>query len=90
MSTDANWGFSLKSNRMPNCVDLEETTCYEPSHLDMQCLHKYLFWSAGMKRFLTQFSLETPIWVIGKQCRPRSDPEKKQHLIRVYIKQEYL
>ena len=26
-------------------VDPDEMARYEPSHLDLQCLHKYLFWS---------------------------------------------
>ena len=46
--TDANRNFSLKSkNRLANCVDPVETAPYKPSHLDLYCLHMYLFWSAG-------------------------------------------
>ena len=28
------------------------TAHYEPSHLDLYCLHRYLFWSAGMKELM--------------------------------------
>ena len=34
---------------MENSVDPDETACYEWSHLDLHCLQKYLYWSAGMK-----------------------------------------
>ena len=42
------------SNRMANSVDPDETVLYwlshyEPSHLDLRCLQRYLHWSAGMK-----------------------------------------
>ena len=37
-------------NRMANSVGPDETARYEPSHLDLHCLHMYLFWSAGLKR----------------------------------------
>ena len=36
---------------MSNNVDPDETahmSRYEPSHLDLLCLHMYLFWSAGL------------------------------------------
>ena len=36
---------------MANSVDPDETAHYEPSHLDLHCLHRYLFWSAGLKGF---------------------------------------
>ena len=42
----ANWGFS---SRMTNSVDPGETAHDEPFHLDLHCLQRYLFWSAGMK-----------------------------------------
>ena len=49
-STDVNTGFSLKiKNGMANSVDPDETARYEPSHLDLHCLHRYLFWSAWFK-----------------------------------------
>ena len=38
-----------KQNRMANSVDPDETAHYEPSHLDLHCLYKYLFWSARLK-----------------------------------------
>ena len=34
---------------MANSVDPDEMAHYEPSHQDLHCLHKYLFWSAGME-----------------------------------------
>ena len=30
-------------NRIGNSVDPDETACYEPSHLDLPCLQKYLY-----------------------------------------------
>ena len=30
-------------------VDPDETPRYEPSHMDLHHLHRYLFWSAGLK-----------------------------------------
>ena len=35
-------------NRLANSVDPDETARYEPSHLDLQCLHEYWLWSAGV------------------------------------------
>ena len=50
MFTDAKGGFSLKSkNGMVNSVDPDETARYEPSHLDLHCLHMYLSWSDGLE-----------------------------------------
>ena len=34
---------------MANSVDQDETAHDEPSHLDLHCLRKCLFWSTGMK-----------------------------------------
>ena len=34
---------------MANRIDNDETARYEPSHQDLHCLHRYWFWSAGMK-----------------------------------------
>ena len=45
MSIDARRGFSLKSET----VDPDEMACYEPSHLDLQYLHRYLYWSTWLK-----------------------------------------
>ena len=36
---------------MANSVDPDETARDEPSHLDLHCLQRYLFWSVGAKRF---------------------------------------
>ena len=33
---------------MANSVDPDETARYEPSHLDLRCLQRYLYWSVGM------------------------------------------
>ena len=34
---------------MTNSVDLDLTVRYEPFHLDLRCLQRYLFRSAGLK-----------------------------------------
>ena len=34
---------------MANCVDPDEMAHHEPYHLDLHCLQKYQFWSAGLK-----------------------------------------
>ena len=34
---------------MENSIDPDETAHDEPSHLDLHCLHKYLFWSDRLK-----------------------------------------
>ena len=44
-----------KFNRMPKSVDPDETARYEPSHLDLHFLQRYLYWSVRMKKF-TYFS----------------------------------
>ena len=38
-----------KKNRMANSVVPDAMACYEPSHLDLLCLHRYLSWSAWLK-----------------------------------------
>ena len=35
---------------MANSVDPDEMAYYEPSHLDLHCLLRHRYWSAGMKR----------------------------------------
>ena len=40
-----NRGLSHKSKQISNSVDPDEMARYEPSHLDLHCLHMYLFWS---------------------------------------------
>ena len=37
-------------------MDPDETAHYEPSHLDLFCLHRYWFWSAGLKELDTGVS----------------------------------
>ena len=41
-------------NRLANSVDPDETAHYEPSHLDLHCLHWYLFWSTGLNGLTKQ------------------------------------
>ena len=41
------------NNKMANSVDHGETT--EPSPLDLHCLHRYLYWSTGLKRLNSVF-----------------------------------
>ena len=33
----------MKKQNGKQCVDPDETASYEASHLDLHCLHKYLF-----------------------------------------------
>ena len=50
---------------MANSVDPDETARNEPSHLDLLCLHRYLFLSAelkGIRRKCTKCILELLIW----------------------------
>ena len=45
-------GFQSKiKNRMANSVDLDETAHDAPSHLDLHCLHRYMYllWFVGLK-----------------------------------------
>ena len=35
--------------RIANSVDQNEMAHYEPSHLDLHCLLRFLFWSAGLE-----------------------------------------
>ena len=37
------------NNWITNDVDPDEMAHYEPSHLDLHCLQRYLYWSKGMK-----------------------------------------
>ena len=46
-------------NKMASCVDPDEMAHYEPSHLDLHCLHRYLYWSTGLKRVKLIFLLVT-------------------------------
>ena len=36
---------------MANSVDPDEKARYEPSHLDLSCLQRYLYESVGLKEF---------------------------------------
>ena len=63
MPTDTNRGCQSKiKNRMADSVDPDEMAHYEQSHLDLHCLHRYWFWSAGLKGFIQSF-----FWHIRKK-----------------------
>ena len=36
---------------MANSVDPDETAQFEPSHLYLYCLQRYMFWCAGLKGY---------------------------------------
>ena len=40
---------------------------YEPSHLDLNCLQRYLYWSAGMKGL-------NLYWAVTQSCLANSSP----------------
>ena len=44
-------GKNKTKNRMTNSVDPDEMAHYEPSHLDLHCLQRFLFCSARLKWF---------------------------------------
>ena len=44
---------SKLKNKMGNSISPGETSCYEPSHLDLYCLHRHLRWSTKLKRLTT-------------------------------------
>ena len=46
---------------MANSSDPDEAARY--SHLDLHCLHRYLFWSAGLKG-LTAYHAFPKVWTI--------------------------
>ena len=49
-SISANSSFSQKPNNgMANRVDPDERARYEPSHLDLHCLQRYMYWSVEIK-----------------------------------------
>ena len=39
----------VKNNIIANSVDLDEMAHYEPSHLNLHCLQRVVFWPAGLK-----------------------------------------
>ena len=50
MSIDENRGVTLESKtKRANSVDHDKTAHYQPSQLDLHCLHWYLFWPAMLK-----------------------------------------
>ena len=64
------WKSKIKK-RMANSVDPDETACYEQSDLDLHCLHRYLFWSAGLK--LLTFKSQITIAALGSSVGCASD-----------------
>ena len=42
-------GISVKNLETVNSVDPDEMARNEPSHLELHCLYKYLFWSTRLK-----------------------------------------
>ena len=61
---------------MVNSVDPDEMARYEPSHLDLHCLHRYWLWSAGLKgvasplvSHLTHIMLKVVFWHMRKEDR---------------------
>ena len=60
------YGFQSKvKDGMANGAEPGETARYKPSHLDLQCLHRYLFWSAWLSQ---------PRWLSWMR-RPTGDQE---------------
>ena len=37
-------------------VDPDETACYKAFHLDPHCVHRCLFWSAGLKGLILYYT----------------------------------
>ena len=50
---------------MTNSLDSDGTAHYEPSHLDLHCLQKYLSWSTGLKGLRGLYKLSVEITVNG-------------------------
>ena len=60
MLTVAKWDASQKPmNRMANRVDPDETAPYEPSHLDLRGLQRYMFWSPGLEGLRSENEKQT-------------------------------
>ena len=45
-------GIPDKKSIKANSVDPDETAHYQPSHIDLRCLHKYLIWFTRRKRLI--------------------------------------
>ena len=52
MSTDEVRFYSKIRNRMANSVDPDKMAHYKPSHLDLNCLHRYLYRSTVLKKVM--------------------------------------
>ena len=50
------------NSRMANNVDRDETARYEPSHLDLHCLHRNRFWYAGLKALIAFCLMCSFVW----------------------------
>ena len=48
---------------MAKNVNPDETAHHEPSHLDLHCLHRYWFWSVGLKGLRLQYFI--PVYVLS-------------------------
>ena len=56
---------SVKNKKtIANSVDPDEMAHYEPSQLDLQYLHMYWFWSAGLKGLTTSAREVTHLWSV--------------------------
>ena len=47
-------GVCQKSRTVANGEDPDEMAHHEPSHLDLHCLQRYLFWPASLKRLIPE------------------------------------
>ena len=64
-------GVSVKNdNRMTHSVDPDEMAHYELSHLDLHWLHRYMFWSARLKRSRRMDTLSVEAAMLNCFCLP--------------------
>ena len=57
-------GFSKTVNKiMTTSVDPDDTARYEPSHLDLHCLQRCVYWSAGMKGLISSDIKSNKIYI---------------------------
>ena len=66
---------------MASSVDPDETARYEPSHHRLHCLHRYLFWSAGLKglRYIKKKGAFRLMWKKKAPIRQQI-PSKRKNL----------
>ena len=54
-----NKGFQSKiNNRMAKSADPDEMARHEASHLDLHCLQRYMYWSAGIEGLIVTNSVD--------------------------------